>query len=121
MPDIHNRKFLTSFRKSLRNNSTSAEASLWKILKKRQIGGLKFRRQHSVGRFILDFYCPEIKLSIELDGEPHVKQSVIEKDLEKENYLANLSIRVIRYENRWVYEYPEDIINDILRYKEGKV
>ena len=57
-------------RNSLRNNSTAAESTLWKVLRNKQIEGLRFRRQHSIGPYIMDFYCPEIKLCIELDGEP---------------------------------------------------
>ena len=105
------------FRKSLRNNSTAAEATLWKILQNKQIGGLKFRRQHSVGRFVLDFYCPTLKLSIELDGEPHSNSAVITMDIERDEYLKKLSITVFRYENRFVFECPDDIIQDILNFK----
>ncbi len=117
MPILNNRKSLKPFRKYLRNNSTSAEANLWSILKNKQVGGLKFRRQHSVGKYILDFYCPEILLCIELDGEYHANPAVMAKDIERDDYLNQLSITVIRYENRWVYEYPEVIIADILGFK----
>ena len=58
-------------RKALRNNMTPAEAMLWRALKGRGAGGLKFRRQQGIGPFILDFYCPEHRLGIELDGESH--------------------------------------------------
>lgn len=68
MPEIHNRKHLEQFRKDLRNNSTSAEATLWKYLKGKQLGK-KFRRQHSVGNYILDFYCASDRIAIELDGQ----------------------------------------------------
>jgi very-short-patch-repair endonuclease len=117
MTDIHNRGNMKMFRKSLRNHSTSAEATLWKILQNKQIGGLKFRRQHSVGSYVLDFYCPSLKLAIELDGEPHSNPAVMTKDIERDEYLKKFSIIVLRYENRFVYEYPEDIIEDILNFK----
>lgn len=68
---IYNHELLKDRRKELRNNLTIAEASLWKYLKGRRMHGLKFRRQHSIGPFIVDFYCPEEKLIIELDGEVH--------------------------------------------------
>ena len=58
-------------RRELRTYGTSAEAALWNLLKKRQLRGRKFRRQHSVGRYILDFYCPSERLAIELDGAHH--------------------------------------------------
>jgi very-short-patch-repair endonuclease len=57
----HNRNYLLPFRKKLRNNGTSAEAELWKHISSRKLAGRKFRRQHSVGNFILDFYCPSEK------------------------------------------------------------
>ena len=117
MSDIHNKESLKSLRKSLRNNSTASEATLWKILSNRKIEGLKFRRQHSVGKFVLDFYCPELRLAIELDGELHSNPAVITKDNERDNYLEKFSINILRYENRWVYDYPEEIISDILKFK----
>ena len=80
MPRLHNNKFLKPIRKLLRNQSTAAEATLWKMLNKGQVGGLKFRRQHSVGKFILDFYCSKLRLCIELDGEVHANLSQIQKE-----------------------------------------
>lgn len=71
MSKLHNRKHLKDFRKELRNNSTKAESRLWKVLRKRQLEGRKFRRQHSIGNYIVDFYCPEEKLIVELDGAIH--------------------------------------------------
>ena len=66
-----NRKEKEVQRKELRSNGTKYEATLWLILKNRQIDGVRFRRQFSVGEYILDFYCPELKLGIELDGQGH--------------------------------------------------
>ena len=88
------------------------------MLKNKQIGGLKFRRQHSVGKYVLDFYCPEIRLCIELDGETHSNPAILTRDIEKDDYLGKLSITVLRYENRIDYEYPENIINEILKFSE---
>ncbi len=68
MTELNNKKYLKSTRKDLRNNPTSAEKILWEHLKGSNFYGYKFRRQHSIGRYILDFYCPELKISIELDG-----------------------------------------------------
>ena len=66
-----NLKDQKTLRQSLRNNSTAPEAILWRTLKGKQIDGLKFRRRFGLGPYVLDFYCPEIKLCIELDGEIH--------------------------------------------------
>ena len=99
-------------RKDLRNHSTPAEATLWKLLKGKQISGLKFRRQHSVDPFILDFYCPQIKLAIELDGEVHNKQE--DYDEQRTRYLnEKKGIQLLRFENRVVFENPEQIMGEI--------
>src|SRR2546423_2273120 len=68
---IHNMPERKEFRIRLRKNLTSAEATMWKILKSSKFEGRKFRRQHSVGKYVLDFYCPAERLAIELDGEAH--------------------------------------------------
>ena len=117
---LHNRKYLKSIRKNLRNNSTSAEATLWNMLKKKQVGGYKFRRQHSIGNYVVDFYCLELQLAIELDGEPHADLITIALDAERDEFLNNHEITVSRYENRWVFEYPKVIKNDILEFGEKK-
>ena len=114
MTQLHNRKYLKPIRKHLRNNSTASEATLWKLLKKSQIGAYKFRRQHSIGNYIVDFYCPELQLAIELDGEPHADLNSIAFDSERDSFLNERGITIFRYENRWVYEYPEVIVEDIL-------
>jgi very-short-patch-repair endonuclease len=101
---INNKPELKPFRKKLRNNSTSAEATLWTYLNKSQLENRKFRRQHSLGNFIADFYCPSENLVIELDGEGHFQEPGIEKDRIKEDYLKSIGIRVIRFENKWVFE-----------------
>ena len=92
MQKNHNRGQLLIFRKKLRNSGTSAEVELWKHISNKKIEGRKFRRQHSVGNYILDFYCPSEKLAIELDGEGHYWQEGIDKDLKKELFLRDPKI-----------------------------
>ena len=101
---INNRPELKPLRKQLRNYIISAEAVLWTHLKKSQLQNREFHRQHSIENFITDFYCPTEKLVIELDGEDHFWDPGIEKDRVKENYLKSTGIKVIRFENKWVYE-----------------
>ena len=117
---IHNIKSLKKIRKSLRNYSTSAEAVLWTKLNKKQIDGLKFRRQHSIGNCVVDFYCPRLNLVIELDGEVHASYQDIIRDEKRDNYLNNLGIEVLRFENKVVFENPEEIINQIMEVKNSK-
>jgi very-short-patch-repair endonuclease len=76
-----------SLRRSLRNRSTSAEATLWGILKSKKLDGRKFRRQHGIGYYIVDFCCPAEKLVIELDGDQHGDHEQIEKDKKRDKYL----------------------------------
>jgi len=68
---ILNKRSKKDLRKKLRNNGTAAEVALWKCLKGSQLLGKKFRRQSSIGRYIVDLYCPECRVIIELDGAPH--------------------------------------------------
>jgi very-short-patch-repair endonuclease len=120
MSTLHNRNYLKPIRKSLRNNATSAEATLWNILKTRQVGGYKFRRQHSIGKYVVDFYCPTLQLVIELDGEPHANLVNIALDSERDEFINQYGITVLRYENRWLFEYPEVIKQEILEFGENK-
>ena len=86
---------------------------MWSRLKNRQVGGLRFRRQFSIDCFILDFYCPEARVALELDGEVHNAQ--IEYDKERDKYLKeHYGIVVIRYENRHVFERSMQIVRDLL-------
>ena len=75
--NLFNRRDLKSFRSFLRNRATSAEVALWNILKSKQLDGKKFRRQYSIGNYIVDFCCPSEKLIIELDGDPHGEYHII--------------------------------------------
>ena len=114
MQQNHNIIQLISFRKKLRNEGTSAEAELWKHICKRKLEGRKFRRQHSVGYFIIDFYCPSEKLAIELDGEDHYWQVGIDRDLKKELFMKENSIRVLRFENKLVFHDINYVLKKIV-------
>jgi very-short-patch-repair endonuclease len=113
--EIVNIAELKSLRRRLRSNGTSAEGVLWKCLQRRQILGKKFRRQYGISRYILDFFCPECSLAIELDGAPHHSIFADDYDLRRTQYLASLGIRVIRFENRWVFEDIEGVLGEIRR------
>lgn len=108
-------------RRGLRTSATPAETTLWQYLKRSQVGGLKFRRQHSIGSYILDFYCPEIKLGIELDGEVHHQPMAYESDLIRTNYLNQQGITVLRYHNDVVFKNVQGIIESILHFAESKI
>jgi very-short-patch-repair endonuclease len=105
--NLFNRKGLKSYRSSLRNRSTSAEAVLWDILKSKNLDGRKFRRQYSIGSYIIDFCCPSEKLIIELDGDPHGEYHKIQEDENRDKYMESLGFTVLRFENRFVFQEPE--------------
>ena len=111
--NLFNRKGLKSFRSFLRNKATSAEAALWDILKSKQLDGRKFRRQYSIGSYIVDFCCPSEKLIIELDGDPHGEYHKIQKDENRDKYLESLGFTVLRFENRFVFQEPEYLKGEI--------
>ncbi len=110
-----NLKELREIRKALRLNGTSAEAVMWTQIKGRRINGRKWRRQFSVGPFIVDFYCPELKLAIELDGAPHYATGGYEADELRTNYLREHGIRIIRFENKDIWTSLEGVIETIDR------
>lgn len=110
---IKNTPQLRDYRKKLRRNSTSAEAELWNLLRGKKLEGRKFRRQYSISKYIIDFFCVSEQLAIELDGDPHGDFIVIQRDEEREKYLESLGIKLIRFENRMVFQEPEDVLNTI--------
>jgi very-short-patch-repair endonuclease len=116
MPErLHNIKDLRENRKQLRNRLTPAEAKLWSFLKNSQFEKRKFRRQHSVGPYVLDFYCPDERLCIELDGSAHYTDCGYEYDSARTEYLDALNICVIRFENKDVFENTEGVLEEIKR------
>jgi len=108
-----NRKATKDLRKVLRKRSTSAEATLWGYIKNQQLSGRKFRRQHGLGNYIVDFYCPSEKLIVELDGDPHGEYFQIEKDTVRDKYLESLGYKIIRFENKFVFQDPGFVLDQI--------
>ena len=110
---IHNNKDTVAYRKELRNKLTPAEAFLWNHLKNRQLEGRKFRRQHSIEKFIVDFYCYEEQLIIELDGELHNEPKQVAYDNRRTKRLEKLGNRVLRFENKMVFDNLGSVIQEI--------
>lgn len=100
-------------RRFLRTNGTPAEAVLWTRLKRSQLAGFRFRRQYSVGPYILDFYCPAARLCVELDGNPHYTPEGADWDWRRTEFLATMDIAVIRFENKLVFENIEGVLREI--------
>ena len=109
-----NRTVQKNLRRELRNDGTSAEAVLWFFLKERKIEGMRWRRQFGVGPFILDFYCPQLRLCIELDGEPHNTIEGSTYDCQREEWLLRTKgIRTIRFENTDVFKRQDEVVEHI--------
>jgi very-short-patch-repair endonuclease len=110
---LHNRTYLKENRRALRSNLTPAEAELWKHLRNSQLGGHKFRRQHSISNYIVDFYCPSEKLAIELDGQVHSNSVAEYFDHERDQALNELGIKVLRFENKEVFDHLNAVLQEI--------
>ena len=96
--------------RSMRKHPTQAEAILWKRLRKRQVNGFRFRRQHPIVRFIVDFYCAEAKLVVEVDGAVHDEPGHEEYDAERQQFLEALGLRVMRFTNAAVVGQADAVI-----------
>jgi len=101
------------YRRWLRRQATPAERRLWACLRKRQLAGRRFRRQHSIGPYVVDFYCPSERLVIELDGAGHEDVARACYDARREAYLRSRGLRVLRFENRQVLEQLDTVLEAI--------
>ena len=110
---IHNRQFSLTRRRELRSNLTRAEALLWANLTNSNVDGKKFRRQHGIGPYIADFYCQKCRVIVELDGAGYYDVLAQERDNLRTIFLANLGMRVIRFENCEVLENLEMVLETI--------
>ena len=102
-------------RKRLRNNMPHAEVVLWSKLKAKQTG-FKFRRQYSIGKFVIDFYCPELKLALEVDGDSHFTEGAKCRDSERQKILESFGIVFLRFSNREIYENLNGVLIKIIEY-----
>ncbi len=110
MDRLFNRTHQKPTRRRLRSHGTPAEAALWTRLKRRRLGGRRFRRQFGVGPYVLDFYCPAEQLAVELDGAVHEDPARAAYDVARTRDLARLGIHVVRFENRLVFEQPGAVL-----------
>ena len=99
----------------LRQNMTEPELKLWEYLKTKPLG-FKFRRQHPISVYVLDFYCHKLRLSIEIDGGYHLQKEQREKDLERTNYLKELGISEMRFTNSQILNEYNAVIKNINTY-----
>ena len=99
-------KVLKEVAREFRKNPTEAEKHLWGRLRRRQVLGFRFRRQQVIGRYIVDFYCPEAKLAVEIDGGVHLRRKMYDES--RENELRSRGIVVLRFRN-------EEVMSDVNR------
>ncbi|WP_180110891.1 MULTISPECIES: endonuclease domain-containing protein [unclassified Acinetobacter] len=104
---------LLEFAKSMRHTATDAEHLMWQLLRAKRFMNLKFRRQHVIQPYIVDFYCHEIGLVIELDGSQHGTDDVVEYDAERTKFLEALGLTVVRYWNHDVLGRMEVVLEDL--------
>ena len=109
-----NRPRQKAVRKALRRRATPAERCLWRIVRDRRLGGAKFRRQHGIGPYVVDFYCAAARLAVEIDGGVHDDPSRAEYDGRRQADLGEVGIRVVRFSNREVVQAPE-VVAEALR------
>ena len=114
--DGYKNKELVRNAKVLRNNMTRAEIILWSRLRERKINGYKFRRQQPILYYIVDFYCPELKLIIEVDGEIHSLQEKTSYDIKRDNILKINGYYIIRLTNLEIETDLDSTINKIILY-----
>jgi very-short-patch-repair endonuclease len=97
----------------LRRNMTKVEKLLWEQLRQRKIDGYRFRRQHPLNEFIVDFFCYEAMLVIELDGDVHDSDFQAERDLERTKILNQLGLTILRFSNKEVHQNITQVISTI--------
>ncbi len=106
--------YLTDLARQLRRRSTEAEEILWRRLRRHQLNGLHFARQHRFGRYIVDFYCGELKLVIEVEGRIHEKADQREYDDARFSDLSSRGLRILRIKNEDVLEDVEKVLQKVL-------
>ena len=105
---------LKQFARELRQNSTDAEIALWSCLRMKQLNGFQFYRQRIIGNYIVDFYCPAVKLIIEVDGSQHQAEEMIMTDRKRDDYLQQQGMKVLRFNDDDVLTNIEGVVEVIL-------
>ncbi len=104
---------LKEFARKLRKNSTIAEILLWKVIKGKSMG-VEFHRQVPIDEYIVDFFCHELMLVIELDGDIHAEDDVIKRDVERQERLENLGVKIVRIRNKVVKYHMYDCLEFLM-------
>jgi len=113
MTQLYNKNSQKDKRRQLRQNITKAEKLIWDKLRDRQLENCKFRRQYSVDKFVIDFYSPELKLAIEIDGESHFLDGAAEYDKARQEFIESAGIKFLRFTNNDVYANLPVVLENI--------
>ncbi len=112
---VHNKKSLKDIRRTLRKNATEAEDQLWQEIRNGNLKDIKFKRQHSIGNYIVDFYCASKRLIIELDGEVHDSDYQKKKDKSRDENLFEMGFKVLRFRNKEILLNIDYVKEEILK------
>jgi very-short-patch-repair endonuclease len=110
---LFNIQALRERRRQLRRNMTPSEKILWNKLRNKQILNLRFLRQYGIGSYVLDFYCPKLRLAVEVDGPNHLVKSQIEYDKVRQETIENVSVTFLRFTNNMVLENIKQVVKEI--------
>src|SRR5512139_3004833 len=113
MKFLRNDPILKQRRRELRRNQSDAERALWAKIRNKQFFGMKFFRQYSIGPYILDFYCPTVKLAVELDGGQHNQSEKRERDVSRSEYLKAQGVDVMRFWNNEVLLDIQSVLSEL--------
>jgi very-short-patch-repair endonuclease len=116
MTKLYNRSKEKLKRKMLRSNMPHAEVILWSKLKGKSLNSFKFRRQYSVGKFVVDFYCPKLKLAIEVDGDSHYIEDAKIRDKQRQSTIESFGISFLRFTNREITENADGVVVKIIQH-----
>jgi very-short-patch-repair endonuclease len=113
MTKLYNKSSEKSKRQALRNNMPLAEKIIWAKFRNQQIESCKFRRQYSIDAFVVDFYTPELKLAIEIDGDSHYQDGIPEYDRERQLFLESKDTKILRFTNQEIYQELDMVVERI--------
>jgi very-short-patch-repair endonuclease len=120
MKFLHNNPVLKDHRRKLRHRQTDAEKTFWSHVRNKQFRGMRFLRQYSVGSYILDFYCPDLRMAVELDGGQHNETDGKVYDAVRSEFLLAQDIDVLRFWNNEVLQNMQGVLDKMEEIVEGK-
>jgi very-short-patch-repair endonuclease len=116
MTSHFNKRSVKERRRALRKNMPLAEKLLWAKLRSKSVNGYKFRRQYSVEKYVIDFYCPQLKLAVEIDGESHFIEGAEDADRNRQSEIEQFGITFLRFTNIDIYENLDAVLSTIAGY-----